>query len=156
MADRMTELKEKGWAKLTKEERDEYRALKGDVDGSEKNDDEDTSNEGEEGVEGTTDENENDTDDEETPDVTADLGDGKEEEKEEPKKEVKKGKGNSAKPAKFTGVDEEVTTASAVFTKYTFAKNTKFQGQIYEIGQRLPDCSPEDVKILLDANLITI
>lgn len=156
MADRMTELKEKGWAKLTKEERDEYRALKGGGEAEEQNKEEDTSNEGEEGVEGTTDENEDDTDENDTLDATADLSNGKEDEKEEPKKEVKKGKGNSTKPTKFTGVDKEVTTASAVFTKYTFAKNTKFQGQIYEMGQRLPDCSPEDVKMLLDANLITI
>jgi len=147
MADRMAELKEKGWTKLTKEERDEYRALKGGTEEETTDEDETVENENADSVEDETEEVESD-----------DLGDTEEEkEEEQPKKEEeKKQKNNSNKPTRFTGIDNKAVEASAVFTKYTFAKNTKFQGQIYEIGQRLPDCSPEDVKMLLDAKLITL
>lgn len=49
-----------------------------------------------------------------------------------------------------------VITATAVFTPYTFLQNTKFKGQYYGKGSRVPDCSQEDITSLLTNNLIKL
>jgi len=49
-----------------------------------------------------------------------------------------------------------VITATEIFTPYTFLQNTKFQGQYFSKGDRVPDCSQETITNLLINNLIKL
>lgn len=49
-----------------------------------------------------------------------------------------------------------VVTVAEVFTPYTFLQNTKFKGEYYSKGSRVPDCSQEDITSLLTNNLIKL
>jgi len=52
--------------------------------------------------------------------------------------------------------EEDQAITGIIFTPYKFLKNVKFQGQYYSTGDRLPDCTKEDITMLLASHLIII